>query len=388
MKKHQSDKRLTAISMFSGCGGMDLGFIKAGFEMLWANDFNSDSCETYRKNIEKMTGTKHLVEGGIESISRPSKKSLKNLTVLLGGFPCQAYSNAGQRKSVGDHRGELYKYCLEFIDAYQPEYVVFENVRGLLSIQGRKKKLIEEIADELLDLNYDVYIKLLNASNYGVPQNRLRTFIVAVKRKQSKVEYRFPSQIQRDKLSLKHILKIPRGTPNQKDVVSLNPQAYEIGNLVPEGGSWKNVPYDKLPERLQKIRDNMRKYRWPNFYRRFSRDEIAGTITAAFKPENAGVWHPTKPRTFTAREIARIQSFDDEFVFYGSSVKKIYEMIGNAVPPLLAKSVAESIIDSIEGIENLYPIRDYHDVKAKKKPIRPDDVELAYCKAAKKGASH
>ena len=104
--------------------------------------------------------------------------------------------------------------------------------------------------------------------------------------------------------------------------------------------------------------------------------------------ENAGVWHPTKPRTFTAREIARIQSFDDEFVFYGSSVKKIYEMIGNAVPPLLAKSVAESIIDSIEGIENLYPIRDYHDVKAKKKPIRPDDVELAYCKAAKKGASH
>ena len=148
--------------------------------------------------------------------------------------------------------------------------------------------------------------------------------------------------------------------------------------MVPEGGSWKSIPYDSLPDRLKRIRDDMRKYRWPNFYRRFSREEIAGTITAAFKPENAGVWHPTIKRPFSVREIARIQSFPDTFIFEGSSIKSLYQMIGNAVPPKLAEAVATSILSSLEEKTIKTPTRDYLSVRESGTPIRPEADELIF----------
>ncbi len=369
---------LTALSMFCGCGGMDLGFHEAGFDILWANDFSEDCGRTYKENFERLAGKDVFHEGDIAEITPPTKSSMKGLTVLLGGFPCQAYSNAGQRKGVDDKRGRLYRYCLDYIDKFEPQYTVFENVRGLLTIPGKNKRLIEEICDDLSERGYEVHIKLLNASKYSVPQNRLRVFIVGVRRKKSMPIFRFPGQIGNKDLTLGSVLPVPCDTPNQNDVITLNPQAYKIGKLVPEGGSWKSIPYEKLPARLQRIHDNIERYRWPNFYRRFSRDEIAGTITAAFKPENAGVWHPTEDRTFSAREIARIQSFPDDFVFNAKSTKAIYQMIGNAVPPKLAYSVANAIIDSINGNTSATPIRTFSEVRDSGKPIRPEDVEVVY----------
>ena len=357
---------------------MDLGFHNAGFDILWANDINDDCCKTYHKNFARITGKDVLHSGDISIIDKPTKKEIGKLTVLLGGFPCQTFSNAGQRNGINDTRGLLYEHCLDYIDRYSPKFTVFENVRGFLSIQGREKRLIEEISQALNDRDYEVHIKLLNASKYHVPQNRLRVFMVGIKKSSRMPIFRFPEQRNGVALNLGAILSVPEGLPNQGDVVTLNPQAYTIGAMVPEGGSWKDIPYKKLPPRLKKIKDNIRKYRWPNFYRRFSRKEIAGTITAAFKPENAGVWHPTKQRTFSAREIARIQSFPDDFVFVGNTIKSIYQMIGNAVPPLLAQAVAEAIVLAVNKETVDFPVRDYFEARSQGVAIRPEDCELIF----------
>jgi DNA (cytosine-5)-methyltransferase 1 len=228
--------------------------------------------------------------------------------------------------------------------------VLFENVRGLLSFKSEDGLLIEEICQNLDDLGYDTVFSLVDASKHHVAQKRLRVFIVGIEKTEKSGKFSFPAPVDRDDLSLKHtILDIPDSALNQDEIMQLNPQAIHLGSMVPEGGSWKNIPYAKLPDRLKKIADNIEKYRWPNFYRRFHRDEVAGTITAAFKPENAGVWHPIEKRIFSVREIARIQSFPDWFKFEGRNVKSKYQQIGNAVPPRLAYEVALQIKEALNG---------------------------------------
>lgn len=361
----------TKLSMFSGCGGLDLGFLQAGFRTVWANDVNEDACRTYRRNIGE------IIEGDIWTIEPPS---LPTLDMLTGGFPCQPFSNAGSRRGLVDSRGHLYKRCLDYIEVLSPKIVMFENVRGMLTIKGAKGYLVDEICEALLQLDYEVHLKLVNAAHYGVPQNRIRVVIVGVKRDPTLGQFRFPRKVEGLDLTLGTCLSVPPDTPNQSDLVQLNPQALYLGTLVPEGGSWKDIPYDLLPDRLKRIRDDMRRYRWPNFYRRFSRDEVAGTITAAFKPENAGVWHPTEDRVLSAREIARIQSFPDEFVFEARSVKRIYELIGNAVPPKLAYAFAQVFLHVLEGkdYDNGEEMQECRSIASLGRPVRPRDPELLW----------
>ena len=119
---------------------------------------------------------------------------------------------------------------------------------------------------------------------------------------------------------------------------------------IPEGGSWKDIPYEYLPERLKKIRNDMKKYHAPKFYRRFSREEINGTITASAQPENCGIIHPIENRRYTIREVARIQSFPDDYIFLDSNLKEIvasYKVIGNAVPCGLANAIAKEIMEQV-----------------------------------------
>ncbi|MDF9407740.1 MAG: Modification methylase HaeIII [Pelotomaculum sp. PtaB.Bin013] len=365
-------KKPTVLSMFSGCGGLDLGFVQAGFDIVWANDINPDACLTYRQNIGKIN------EGDIFTFNIPE---IDGLDVLTAGFPCQPFSNAGKRLGVNDSRGRLFEVCLRYVDVLRPKIVMFENVRGLLTIRNQNGvRLIEDICSSLTDSGYEVHFKLVNAASYGVPQNRLRIIIVAVAKNFKERDFRFPSPVIGADLTLGSCLNVSPETPNQNDLLKLNPQAVYLGSLVPEGGSWKDIPYDLLPDRLKRIRDNMRKYRWPNFYRRFARNEVAGTVTAAFKPENAGVWHPIEDRVLSAREIARIQSFPDTFVFRGSSVKAIYEMIGNAVAPRLAKAFADMFLHILEGRQEMIgaPLIQYSKLNLNKKPIRPGDPEILF----------
>lgn len=331
----QDNNKLKVVSMFSGCGGMDLGFLQSGYEVVWSNDINEDACETYRHNIGDIT------HGDITSLEMPD---VENLDVLTAGFPCQPFSNAGSRKGTNDPRGNLYQQTFKFIEKLNPKVVVFENVRGILSTKTNKGKLIDEIVDTLTNVyGYHVSYRLLNFSHFGVPQNRIRVIIIAVKN-QNYIDHVFPEIVEGKDLSIKATLKgVTNKLPNQKEIMRLNPQALHYGSMIPEGGSWKSLPYEILPERWKKIRDDMPKYHYPNFFRRYARDEIQGTITAAFKPENAGVWHPTKDRIYTVREIARVQTFPDDFEFKGRTIKSKYQQIGNAVPPLMAKLVADQL---------------------------------------------
>ncbi|MBU6122275.1 DNA cytosine methyltransferase [Hymenobacter siberiensis] len=364
--------KYTVLSMFSGCGGMDKGFIDAGYEVLWANDLNKDACDTYRKNIG------HIEEGDVCDVAVPL---INDLDVLTAGFPCQPFSNAGSRKGTDDDRGNLYHQCLRFIRTLNPKVILFENVRGFLSFKNGDELLIETVCRELSELGYEVQFKLVKTSDYGVPQHRIRLIIVGTLQNVRLGHFSFPQLVKDVDLTLgATILDIPADAPNQSELMQLNPQAVLLGTFVPEGGSWKNIPTEHLPDRLKLIRDNMEKYRWPNFYRRFHRNEVAGTITAAFKPENAGVWHPVESRVFSVREIARIQTFPDDFIFYGANVKSRYAMIGNAVPPRLAQVLGEEIKVVLQGKtrkNRIVPVNS-SSFDIAKKPVRPSDLPIFY----------
>ncbi len=341
-------KSLKVVSLFSGCGGLDLGLEQAGFDIIWANDINKYAVATYRHNLKSQVVQEDITKINIDDIP--------DCDVLAAGFPCQPFSSAGSRKGLLDERGTLFEEAIKVIQDKNPMVVIFENVRGILSTKNLDGSLlIDSIIDTLTDLEpgYNVNYKLLKASDYGVPQQRYRVIFVGV-RKDLGEEFIFPDathQSDDPALTVRSVLENVEGLPNQDEVWNLSPQSKEMVPFIPEGGSWKDIPYENLPPRLKRIKDDMKKYRAPNFYRRFSRDEINGTITAAATPENCGILHPLEDRRYSVREIARIQSFPDDFEFVGDSIQSKYLVIGNAVPPRLGKVVGDSIMDMLNQID-------------------------------------
>lgn len=328
------------VSLFSGAGGMDVGFRQAGYRIVFANDFDKDAQRIHELNL-----------GPIDprDIREIKESEIPNCDILTAGFPCQPFSNAGLRKGVDDPRGTLYLECLRIIKEKQPKVIVFENVKGLMSSKDHQgNKLIFTLKNDLENLGFDVSYKVVNASDYQVPEKRERLLIIGIQ-KCLGVHFQFPTAMPKDNLALKYILDIDDSIPNQVDW-KFSPQALKLVQMIPEGGSWKDVPYESLPPRLQRIRDNMKQYHAPNFYRRWSRNEICGTITASAQPENCGIIHPTENRRFNIREIARIQTFPDDFLFINETQKDIsamYKVIGNAVPCHLAYVIATAIKEQV-----------------------------------------
>lgn len=327
------------VSLFSGCGGMDKGFENAGFHRVWANDFDADAQAVFKLNFGDIDG---------RDITTVPVEDIPDCDIITAGFPCQPFSNAGNRRGVYDERGELYLECLRIIESKSPKAVLFENVKGLLSSKHQSgKRLIEVIKEDLEKLGYSVNYKVVNASDYGVPQNRERMILVAFRNDLGKTFVFPPVQEDKSRLTLRNILSIPEDVPNQT-YWPYSPQAQEMIEQIPQGGSWKSIPYEKLSPRFQRIRDDMKRYHAPNFYRRFSLDEINGTITASAQPENCGITHPTENRRYTIREIARIQTFPDDFLFIDNTTRDIvamYKVIGNAVPVKLAEVIANAIME-------------------------------------------
>lgn len=337
----------SVVSLFSGCGGFDLGLKESGFNIIWANDFDKTAVEIYRHNIGD------IIQGDIKEID---EKQIPNADVIVAGFPCQPFSSAGNRLGVNDERGNLYLECLRIINAKKPKVVIFENVRGILTSKNDDGSLLIDSINSMLENikpGYTVKHKLLKASDYGVPQNRYRVIFVAF-RNDLGIEYEFPEpthSIDDKSLTVVEVIKINSDVKNQDEIWEFSPQSKLLIPFIKEGGSWKDIPYEHLPQRLKNIRDNMKKYRAPNFYRRFARNEINGTITAAATPEKCGIIHPTEDRRYSVREIARIQSFPDEFEFIGDSIPNKYKVIGNAVPPLLGKVIGDSIKQKLDNID-------------------------------------
>lgn len=329
------------VSLFSGCGGMDKGFELAGFKRVFANDFDKDAQAVFRKNLGEIDP---------RDVRKIPSEEIPSCDILTAGFPCQPFSNAGNRRGVYDKRGDLYLECLRIVRDKKPSVVVFENVKGLMSSRHQSgERLIDVICGDLEKIGYTVTYKVVDASDYGVPQKRERMILVAVESSVG-VKFEFPPVMpDKSRLTLAHILKVPRKIPNQK-YWEFSPQASKMVCAIPEGGSWKDIPYEQLSPRFKKIRDNMQKYHAPKFYRRFSRNEIVGTMTASAQPENCGIIHPTENRRYTIREVARIQTFPDDFVFFDETKKDIismYKVIGNAVPVKLAEIIGRAIAKQV-----------------------------------------
>lgn len=336
--------KMTVASFFSGCGGLDLGFQQAGYQLSYANDIFGSACLTYSRNI-----------GPIDprSIYDVKESEVPKTDVLLAGFPCQPFSNAGSRKGKADPRGTLFWETLRFVDKYRPKVLVFENVRGILSMLNEDgTRLIDGIEDEIRSRGYRVNHALVNTADHGVPQNRHRVLIVGFREDVSTKEFDFESIEKAQGKTIQEVLAlIPENAENKVDW-KLSPQALALIEHIPEGGSWKSVPHEHLPERLRRIKANMDRYHSPNFYRRFKLTEVMGTITAAATPENSGIVHSTENRRFSVREVAGFQTFPNNFVFEGISISNMYKQIGNAVPVEFARRLAIAIDNSLTKVKS------------------------------------
>lgn len=399
-----SKKIYKIASLFSGCGGLDLGFA-GGFsflgkdykrlntEIVFANDFDVDACNCYNANpLLVDDGAKCL----LEDVRNVDAKQIPDFDILLAGFPCQPFSNAGSRKGVNDvnGRGTLFEECERIIRAKadankRPKAFLFENVRGILSskMPDGKTTVPQEIQNRMEALGYDVSIKLVCSSNYGVPQQRYRVLIIGVDKQLKLKTFDFDSLLKvvqkndvpstltgkDEDLLLGRILQ---GVHEQKDDVvweysittqktveliggckhgqkamELFHEGYskeELPSIVFEGRSWKDIPYEKLSPRFKKIADDPKKYHAPKFFRRFAFGEINGTITASAQPENCGITHPIENRRYSVRECARIQSFPDDFRFNAIPLQSQYKVIGNAVPPIMAWVVATALLNHLQ----------------------------------------
>lgn len=387
-------------SLFSGCGGLDLGFT-GGFyfynkeferlntEIVFANDFDKDAATCYNSNSLL---TAHGVMCRLDDIRCIDASEIPDFDILLAGFPCQPFSNAGNRKGVNDvnGRGTLFEECerilkAKVVNGVKPKAFVFENVRGIMSSKMPDGTTVpEEIKRRMEALGYNVSAKLLCASNYGVPQQRYRYLIIGVSNEFAPFNFEeldtlvyssgIPSVANStdEKLLLGSILQgvdnkpdneyWPYSITTQNTVELIGPcehgesldsifaSDFKKSDLPPiafNGRSWKDIPYDKLSPRFKRIFDDPKKYHSPKFFRRFAYGEINGTITASAQPENCGITHPVYNRRYTVREIARIQSFPDNYLFGAIPLQSQYKVIGNAVPPILGWVVAKTLINHI-----------------------------------------
>lgn len=306
---------LKTVALFAGCGGLDLGFENAGFNIIWANDNNKKVESTYRHNHKN-------TELIIKSLVDIKSEEIPDCDIIIGGPPCQSWSLAGAMKGKEDSRGQLFYEYVRVIKDKRPMAFVAENVKGIIS-----KSHIEsfnEIVDMFKESGYTVTYKLVNAKNYGVPQDRERVFIVGV-RNDLKVSYKFP-----------------KATNNEGNYVTLE---NAIGDLRDNPGEWMEGSFSPI---------------FMSRNRRRSWNEVAFTVQASGRQTQI---HPDSPemekidkdkwqfkndssmkvRRMSVRECARIQTFPDDFEFLGVPINENYKMIGNAVPVKLAEAIATNL---------------------------------------------
>lgn len=306
-------REFTAVSLFCGAGGLDMGFDRAGFKTIWANDFEEDACKTHREwsNAEVVCG----------DISKIKEEDVPKSTVILGGFPCQGFSLSGPRK-INDKRNKLYHHYVRILKAKQPYAFVGENVKGLLTMGNGE--IFEAIVEDFSNCGYDVFSTLVNAKDYGVAQDRERVILFGF-RKDLEVKSFHISKYNGNPKTLFDVIGDFK-EPNPEDVC--------------------NAPYSS------RYMSRNRKRNW---------NQVSYTIPAMAK--QVTLW-PGSPdmiklgkdkwkfgdgftRRFSYQEAAAIQTFPKDMLFYGDLTSK-YKQIGNAVPVLLAEHVAKDVYRVLE----------------------------------------
>ncbi len=324
------------IDLFAGAGGMSLGFDKAGFENVLAVEYDECFAETYKFNFPdhnlKVEDIKNISNDEIKKIIGNNK-----IDVIIGGPPCQGFSIAGRigRNFIDDERNQLFKEFVRFVNVIKPKIFVMENVAALKT--HNKGKTIEEIVNEFKNVGYTVKYDVLNAVNYGVPQQRRRIFIIGTLNENNKFE--FPKKTNKY-ITIKEALK---GLPELKSGETSNipnhnamhhsKQMLEKMSYVKDGGDRNDIP-----EKLRPKSGDIRKYI------RYNSKEPSICITGDMRK----VFHFNQNRALTGRELARIQTFPDNFIFKGNA-GKVQQQIGNAVPPKLAFQIANSVKEVLDN---------------------------------------
>jgi DNA (cytosine-5)-methyltransferase 1 len=323
---------LKVIDLFSGCGGFSNGFEQAGFEIVAANDLFKEASETYKHNHPN---TKFIL-GDItkQEIKDEIVATAKELGCdgIIGGPPCQAYSLAGNR-DPNDPRGKLFNEYVEIVDRVKPSFFVMENVRGILSMDHDGSRVTDLIVQRFKEIGYNVRFKLLNAADYGVPQKRMRVIFLGSK----DYDLSFPVPTHSE-----NPVNLFQFIEDKKEWVTVGDAIDDLKEL-DEDFSINHIFAGSGKDFIEKLKNTkIGESGFGNYGEAAYKnppDEPAITVK-----ENHGsvLAHYEKNRLMSPRELARLQSFDDDFLFMGTK-SKIFTQICNAVPPLLAKRISETI---------------------------------------------
>ncbi len=325
------------ISLFSGAGGLDRGFHNAGFYTVAANEFDKKICPTFRANFPDV----HLIEGDIRDIS--SEQFPDNVVGIIGGPPCQSWSEAGTLKGIDDARGQLFYEYIRILRDKQPLFFVAENVSGMLA--QRHATAVKGFMKLFDDAGYDVNLKMLNANDFDVPEDRDRVFYIGFRKDLNIHDYKYPEPLAHKPTLREAIWDLQETAIPARDKNHSNGDACQVPNNEYFIGAYSSIFMSR-----NRVRS------W---------DEPAFTVQASGRQCQL---HPQAPRMekleknlqrfvpgsehlyrrMTVREVARIQSFPDDFVFIYDDINMGYKMIGNAVPVNLAYHVARSILEAFE----------------------------------------
>ncbi|MBR0496443.1 MAG: DNA cytosine methyltransferase [Treponema sp.] len=337
---------LNALDLFCGCGGLSLGFEKAGINILLGIDAWQDAITTFNYNHKNSKGICADLST-LEPKDIESTLNGKKIDVIIGGPPCQGFSVAGKR-IIDDERNKLYKNFVKFVNYFKPRAFVMENVPNILSIGGGIVK--DSIMQDFSVLGYTVVYKILTASDYGVPQNRRRAVFVGFS---DKLEFKFPNATIKNKITSKEAISdLPDETILDGNVYPLPPQTdyqklmrkntnklynhkitihtektKKIISMVPDGGNYKDLPLELQQTRKVHIA-----------WTRLDSTKPSFTIDCGHNHH----FHYKFNRVPTVRESARLQSFPDDFIFLGNQGSQLRQ-VGNAVPPLMAEEIAKQL---------------------------------------------
>lgn len=371
----QDKKRWTAIDLFCGAGGLSEGFRQAGFHVLAGNDFDPFAAQTFAATHAEAK----FIPGPIEEISANDFLNAAGLRrgeldCLVGGPPCQAFSVYNHQRGMHDKRSHLFREYLRIVEGLSPKWVVMENVTGIFSAGGGQA--VSQIMTGLAELGYHVEQRVLHAEEYGVPQERRRVFFIG-NRIGAPIQWPEPTHGPGRKPyvtiwdAIGDLPPLENGeAPDAPLKYACEPaneyQTYLRGNqthvslhqaprlgeinlqrmkFIPEGGSWRDIPFELLPAGMKRAKrsDHTKRYGRP------FKQGLSSTILTKCDLHWGAYIHPEQDRTFTVREAARLQSFPDWFEFTGPRTEQ-YVQVGNAVPPLLAKQVGLALMAAaIEG---------------------------------------
>lgn len=328
------------ISLFSGCGGLDLGFEMAGFDIPIANEYDKTIYETFKINHPRT----ELIKGDLRRIDSALFKKNGEIDGIIGGPPCQSWSEAGSLRGINDERGKLFYEYIRILKAIKPKFFLAENVSGMLS--NRHNEAVSNIISMFNNTGYDISLNLVNAKDYGVAQERKRIFYIGF-RKDLKINFIFPqgsTTDDRKKITLRDVIwdlkdtAVPSLDKNYHNTNAINNNEYFTGAYSPIFMSRNRVK--SWDEQAFTVQASGRQCQ---IHPQAPKMEKVATNKCKFVSGKENLY-----RRMTVREIARIQGFPDDFKFVYNNVNDAYKMIGNAVPVHLAYEVALSIKKHLE----------------------------------------